>query len=191
LIYIVIFVYSVSVLDLFSLPIPMKTPLNWISLYTPLASLLAKNSTTELAHQYSIHTAEIDSIESHFLDKVVVGKVISCEKHPDSTKLSIVRVALGEYGEETILTGAPNIVDATYVPVAMVGAVLGGDFTIGERKMAGMMSRGMICGADEIGLALESDGGIMILENIWDAGLLENMVGKSLFDLTLPFPGIN
>ncbi|MBC7498778.1 phenylalanine--tRNA ligase subunit beta [Candidatus Gracilibacteria bacterium] len=169
----------------------MKTPLNWISLYTPLASLLVKNNTTELAHQYSIHTAEIDGIESHFLDKVVVGKVISCEKHPDSTKLSIVRVALGEYGEETILTGAPNIVDATYVPVAMVGAVLGGDFTIGERKMAGMMSRGMICGADEIGLALESDGGIMILENIWDARLLENMVGKSLFDLTLPFPGIN
>ena len=57
--------------------------------------------------------------------------------------------------------------------------------------MAGMMSRGMICGADEIGLALESDSGIMILENIWDAGLLENMVGQSLFDLTLPFPGIN
>ena len=57
--------------------------------------------------------------------------------------------------------------------------------------MAGMMSRGMICGADEIGLALESDGGIMILENIWDAALLEKMIGHSLFDLTLPFPGIN
>ena len=169
----------------------MKTPLNWISLYTPLSDALAKHNTTELAHQYSIHTAEIDSIESHFLDRVVVGRVISCEKHPDSTKLSIVRVALGEHGEETILTGAPNIVDATYVPVAMVGAVLGWDFTIGERKMAGMMSHGMICGADEIGLALESDGGIMILENMWNAGLLESMVGQSLFDLTLPFPGID
>ena len=57
--------------------------------------------------------------------------------------------------------------------------------------MAGMVSRGMICGADEIGLALESDGGIMILENMWQKELLENMVGQSLFDLTLPFPGIN
>jgi tRNA-binding EMAP/Myf-like protein len=56
--------------------------------------------------------------------------------------------------------------------------------------MAGMMSRGMICGADEIGLATESDGGIMVLESIWDADLLESMIGKSLFDLTLPFPGI-
>lgn len=167
----------------------MKTPLNWISLYTDLSSLIAKSSTKDLAHEYSIHTAEIDGIEEHCIDKVVVGKVLSCEKHPDSTKLSIVRVGLGEYGEETILTGAPNIVDATYVPVAMVGAQLAPDFTIGERKMAGMISRGMICGADEIGLALESDGGIMILENMWEVSLLESMVGKPLWDLTFPFPG--
>lgn len=123
----------------------MKTPLNWISLYTPLASLLERDNTTELAHQYSIHTAEIDGIETHFIDKVVVGKVISCERHPDSKKLSVVRVSVGNGIEETILTGAPNIAEATYVPVALVGAVLGGDFTIGERMMAGMISRGMIC----------------------------------------------
>ena len=108
----------------------MKTPLSWISLYTPLQDLIAKHSLKELAHEYSIHTAEIDGIEEHFLDKVVVGKVLSCEKHPESKKLSIVRVTLGEHGEETILTGAANIVDATYVAVAMVGAVLPGDFTI-------------------------------------------------------------
>lgn len=57
--------------------------------------------------------------------------------------------------------------------------------------MAGMMSRGMICGADEIGLATESDGGIMILENMWDASLLESRIGESLFNLTLSFPGMN
>jgi tRNA-binding EMAP/Myf-like protein len=56
--------------------------------------------------------------------------------------------------------------------------------------MAGMMSRGMICGADEIGLATESDGGIMILEQTWSPELLESMIGQSLFDLTLPFPGV-
>lgn len=72
----------------------MKTPLNWISLYTPLNSLIQNKTTTELAHTYSIHTAEIDGIEPHFLDKVVVGKVISCEKHPDSKKLSIVEVQI-------------------------------------------------------------------------------------------------
>ena len=98
----------------------MKTPLNWISLYTDISDTITKHAIKDLAHEYSIHTAEIDGIEEHHIDKVVVGRVLSCEKHPDSTKLSIVRIALGEYGEETILTGAPNIVDATYVPVAVV-----------------------------------------------------------------------
>lgn len=102
----------------------MKTPLSWISLYTPLTNIIQKHSITELAHLYSIHTAEVDDIIPHNIDRVVVGKVLSCEKHPDSKKLSIVRVGLGEHGEETILTGAANIVDAKYVPVAMVGAVL-------------------------------------------------------------------
>ena len=57
--------------------------------------------------------------------------------------------------------------------------------------MAGMMSRGMICGADEIGLASESDGGIMILENMWDRDFLESKIGTSIYDLAISFPGIN
>ena len=169
----------------------MKIPLSWISLYTPLSPLTQKYAIKELAHEYSIHTAEIDGIEEHFLDKVVVGKVISCEKHPESKKLSIVRVTLGELGEETILTGAANIIDAKYVAVAVVGAVLPGDFVIGERMMAGMMSRGMICSDDELGLATERAEGIMILEEHWNPDVLEAMLGQSFFDLTLPFVGKN
>lgn len=163
----------------------MQIPLSWISLYTDLSNLIAKKSIKDIAHEYSIHTAEIDGIEEHFIDKVVVGKVLSCEKHPESKKLSIVKVYLWEYGEETILTGAANIADATYVPVAMVGAVLPGDFVIADRMMAGMMSRGMICGADEIGMSTEASTGIMILEEDWEREVLEDMIGKSFFDLTL------
>ena len=79
---------------LFSLQNFMKTPLAWISLYTDISDVIAKNSIKSLAHTYSIHTAEIDGVEEHFLDKVVVGKVISCERHPESKKLSVVRVNL-------------------------------------------------------------------------------------------------
>ena len=57
--------------------------------------------------------------------------------------------------------------------------------------MAGMMSRGMICGADEIGMSSEASTGIMILEETWDENILGTMLGKSFFDLTLPFPGRN
>jgi len=128
----------------------MKIPLSWISLYSPLSPILQKYAIKDLAHEYSIHTAEIDGIEKNFIDKVVVGKVLSCTKHPDSTKLSICEVRIGTDEVTTILTGAPNIIDATYVPVAIIGAQLTPDFIIGERKMAGMISRGMICGADEI-----------------------------------------
>lgn len=57
--------------------------------------------------------------------------------------------------------------------------------------MAGMMSRGMICGADEISMSTVPSTGIMILEDDWDREVLEYMIGKSFFDLTLPFPGKN
>lgn len=57
--------------------------------------------------------------------------------------------------------------------------------------MAGMMSRGMICGADEISMSTEPSTGIMILEDDWKEDVLESMIGKSFFDLTLPFPGKN
>lgn len=166
----------------------MRIPLSWVSLYTPISGLISESNIRDLAHQYSTHTAEIDGIEEYRIDKVVVAKVLSCEKHPDSKKLSIVRVNQGEFGEETILTGAWNIVDAKYVAVAMIGAVLPGDFTIAERPMAGMISRGMICGADEIWVSKAESTGIMILEEIWDEKELEKMLGKSFFDLKLPFP---
>jgi phenylalanyl-tRNA synthetase beta chain len=167
----------------------MRIPLSWISLYTPLDTIAKKYSTKELAHEYSVHTAEIDRVEEYGLDKVVVAKVISCGKHPESKKLSIVKVDQWSFWEETILTWAANIVDAKYVAVAMVWAILPWDFVISERPMAGMMSRGMICSDDELGLASERSEGIMILEKIWDEKTLESMLGKSFFDLTLPFPG--
>lgn len=75
----------------------MRIPLSWISLYTPISHLLQSRNIRDLAHIYSTHTAEIDGIEEYFIDKVIVGKVISCEKHPNSKKLSIVRVNQGEF----------------------------------------------------------------------------------------------
>lgn len=50
----------------------MQTPLTWISMYTPLSSLLEKHNTSELAHLYSIHTAEIDNIIETYIDKIVI-----------------------------------------------------------------------------------------------------------------------
>lgn len=57
--------------------------------------------------------------------------------------------------------------------------------------MAGMMSRGMICAEDEIGLVSDRADGILELENFWDESLLENNLGKSVFNLSIDFIGIN
>lgn len=90
---------------------------------------------------YSTHSAEIEAIEEHRIDGIVVGRVLSTARHPESTKLWIVEVELGEHGKETILTGAQNVDGAEYVPVAMVGTKFSPDFEITPRKMAGMVSR--------------------------------------------------
>ena len=169
----------------------MKIPLSWISMYADIWALQEKEGSKKLAHLYSIHTAEIEAIEEYFIDKVVIGKVISCEKHPDSTKLSIVQVSIWEGEPVVILTGAANIVNATYVPVALVWAILPGDFTITPRKMAGMESSGMICSIDELGLSNERAEGILILEEIWEKDLLESMVGKSFFHLPIMIPWLH
>jgi hypothetical protein len=50
----------------------MKIPLSWISLYSPLSPILQKYAIKDLAHEYSIHTAEIDGIEEYRIDKVVI-----------------------------------------------------------------------------------------------------------------------
>lgn len=90
---------------------------------------------------------------------------------------------------EQILTGAPNVYVGMYTPVALVGCQLAPDFIIGERKMAGMISRGMMCGADEIGLASTSSGGIMDLNASFETKYLESNKGTSIFDLMVPILG--
>lgn len=169
----------------------MKIPLSWIELYSNIHALHAEKWSKLLWHLYSIHTAEIDSIDEYFIDKVVVGKVLTCEKHPESKKLSIVSVDVWLDIPTTILTGAENIVHARFVPVALVWAVLPGDFSITPRKMAGMESLGMICSIDELGLASERAEGIMILEEYWDEKILEESIGTSFFDLKITTPWLH
>ncbi len=82
---------------------------------------------------------------------VVVGHILECEKHPDSKKLSICKVDIGDEVVQ-ILCGAPNVKKDQYVAVAKVGAVLPGDFEIKKATLAGMESNGMICALDELGI---------------------------------------
>ncbi|MEE3233546.1 MAG: phenylalanine--tRNA ligase subunit beta [Candidatus Latescibacterota bacterium] len=96
------------------------------------------------------------------LDCVVVGHILSCEKHPDADRLSVCTVDIGE-NIVTIVCGAPNVAVGQKVAVAIPGSILPGNFKIKKTKIRGVESFGMICAEDEIGLG-DSHDGILILE---------------------------
>ncbi|MDE7229405.1 MAG: phenylalanine--tRNA ligase subunit beta [Oscillospiraceae bacterium] len=86
------------------------------------------------------------------IEKVVVGEVKSIEKF-EGTHLYICHVDCGEHGADNlILTGADNVFQGAKVPAAVVGATLPGGISIAPRKMAGMMSYGMLCSGGELGI---------------------------------------
>jgi phenylalanyl-tRNA synthetase beta chain len=111
-----------------------------------------------------IHTFE--SIKGG-LEGIVLGKVLTCERHPDADKLSLTTVDIGEASARSIVCGAPNVAAGQRVVVATEGATLyptGGEpFTIKKSKIRGTVSEGMICAEDEIGLGTAHDG-IMVLD---------------------------
>ena len=114
---------------------------------------------------------EVESIRGG-LRGLVIGKVLTCEEHPDSDHLHITTVDLGTGQPVQIVCGAPNVAAGQTVVVATVGTTLyDGDkeFQIRKSKIRGVESFGMICAEDEIGLG-ESHDGIMVLPDEVAAG---------------------
>jgi len=106
---------------------------------------------------------EVDNISTISIpDGVVIGKILSCEKHPNADKLNVCQIDIGE-GIRQIVCGAANVVDAQYVAVATVGTTLGEDFLIKPAELRGVQSDGMVCSSTELGLPKINDG-IMILD---------------------------
>ncbi len=89
---------------------------------------------------------------------VLVGQVVSVEPHPDADKLRLCQVDVA--GDEllSIVCGAPNVRQDLKIPVAVVGAVLPGNFKIKKAKLRGVASFGMLCSAKELGMVDNTDG---------------------------------
>ena len=117
-------------------------------------------SRDELTHQITMAGLEVDDVIAVAGDfsGVVVGEVVECGQHPDADKLRVTKVNVG--GEELldIVCGAPNCRQGLKVAVAVVGAVLPGDFKIKKAKLRGQASHGMLCSYGELGIEIESDG---------------------------------
>ncbi|MGO4998991.1 phenylalanine--tRNA ligase subunit beta [Oceanisphaera sp. W20_SRM_FM3] len=117
-------------------------------------------STEALAELITMAGLEVDGIEpvAGDFNQVVVGEVVECGPHPDADKLQVTKVNVG--GEELldIVCGAPNCRTGLKVAVAVVGAVLPGDFKIKKAKLRGQASNGMLCSYGELGIELDSSG---------------------------------
>lgn len=140
----------------------MKFSENWLREWVN-----PKISTEELVAQLTMAGLEVDSVEpaANKFTGVVVGEVLSVEKHPDADKLNVCQVSSGKENFQ-VVCGAPNVAAGQKVPFALVGAELADDFKIKQAKLRGLESNGMLCSAEELGLAEKSDG---ILELPLDA----------------------
>lgn len=110
---------------------------------------------------------EVQSIKGG-LKGLYVGKVLTCEMHPNSDHLHVTTVDLGHEQPSQIVCGAPNVAAGQKVIVADIGCVLydgDNEFTIKKSKLRGVESFGMICAEDEIGVGSSHDGIIVLPEN--------------------------
>lgn len=164
----------------------MKISLNWLRDFVTY-----DGSVKDLADLLTFIGHAVDSVDKFGADYegVVVGKVLRAEKVPGSDHLSFCEVDAGTGEVLPIVCGAPNVATGQTVPVALVGAKLPGDFLITERKLRGLVSKGMICSQRELGLS-EEHLGIMVLPNDWQLGLpVQHYLGQgdTVLDLEITF----
>ena len=151
----------------------MKISYNWLKDY--IDYLPSPQETAEILTSIGLEVESIDDFSSvkGGLKGVVVGEVLSCEKHPDADKLILTKVDIKTGEPVPIVCGAPNVAKGQKVPVATIGTVLykgNESFTIGKTKIRGQVSEGMICAEDELGLGNDHSG-IMVLDPSAEPGL--------------------
>jgi len=146
----------------------MRISYNWIKQFLKLDKPAVEIS--EILTDLGLEVEGIESFESikGGLKGVLVGEVLTCEKHPDADRLKITTVDVGNGTTLPIVCGAPNVAAGQKVPVATIGTKVfdkeGQTFEIKKGKIRGQESHGMICAEDELGLGTNHDG-IMILDS--------------------------
>ncbi|MDD3171100.1 MAG: phenylalanine--tRNA ligase subunit beta [Bacilli bacterium] len=126
----------------------MRVKLEWLNELVDLTGI----AVNELVDKLSLYSTEVEGIDKVIEGtNLVIGHVLSKEKHPDSDHLSICQVDVKKEVLQ-IVCGAPNVASGQYVIVAVSGAVLPGDFKIKKSKIRGVESNGMICSLQELGM---------------------------------------
>ena len=149
----------------------MKLPLKWLKDFTDIHA-----SPKEYADALTMSGSKVEGIETlgEEIDRVVVGRIVTLQKHPDADRLQVALVDIG--GENVqIVTGAMNIKVDDLIPVALDGSSLPGGKRIKRGRLRGVESCGMMCSISELGVTKEeypnaAEDGIFILEGSPAAG---------------------
>jgi phenylalanyl-tRNA synthetase beta chain len=144
----------------------MRVPYGWLASYCD-----PDLSPEELAERLAMRTTEVERIDhvgAPSAEGFVVGRVVSAEKHPNADRLRVCEVETGD-GARTIVCGAPNVAAGQTVPVALPGATMPGGQKLGQAKLRGVVSDGMILSETELEMGEDGDG-IVVLDGDYAPG---------------------
>ena len=157
----------------------MKVPMNWLREYVDV-----KLDVNEYARRMVMTGTGVEGISNTGaeFEGVVVGRVLTCEDHPNSDHLHVCTVDVGREAPLQIVCGAPNVRAGQLVPVALEGARLPGG-TIKKGKLRGVESCGMICSGPELNIPTGlypnvGDEGILVITDEVSPGVcVKNVLG--------------
>ncbi|WP_018970447.1 phenylalanine--tRNA ligase subunit beta [Rubritalea marina] len=139
----------------------MNVSFNWLNDHLDLSD----HSIAQLDDLLTFAGVEVEGVEQQGLstELVVVAQIKDAVQHPNADRLKVCQVDAGEGSLRQIVCGAQNYKVGDKVPCALPGADLGGGFVIKEGKLRDVESKGMLCGASEIGL-VDAEDGLFILD---------------------------
>lgn len=125
----------------------MKIPMSWLKEYVDINCGLK-----QFTHKMTMSGSKVEGTESpgSCISSIVTGKILSIEKHPNADKLLVTKVDAGN-GTLQIVTGASNLREGDFVPVALHGSVLADGKQILKGALRGVESEGMLCSVEELG----------------------------------------
>ncbi|MBC2580280.1 phenylalanine--tRNA ligase subunit beta [Clostridium sp. DJ247] len=139
----------------------MKVPVKWLKDYVDIDI-----APKELGDRLTLSGSKVEEVitTGDEIENVVTGKLVKIEQHPDADKLSVCQADIGEKELLQIVTGANNMKEQDIVPVALHGSTINGGVKIKKGKLRGVVSNGMFCSEEELGIAGDEPvHGLMIL----------------------------
>ena len=158
----------------------MRVPLSWLREFVEVDL-----EPERLAERLTLLGMEVQGIERRGEDwrNVVVGELLEVAPHPRADRLSLTKVTVGGGAPLEIVCGATNIEAGQRVPVALPGAVLPGGRQIERTEKMGVVSNGMLCSGDELGLTADAEGILILPDGTTLGAALASLYGDVVFDI--------